>query len=73
MHRTLEDVFQHVASQPEREYLLGLSIMEIYNEVKFLGPEGRVCKLKSCYLGVVHASMLLVQQMYQKRRGALPF
>ena len=34
VQRTLEDVFQHVAAQPDREHLLGLSIMEIYNEVR---------------------------------------
>ena len=34
VQRTLEDVFEHVAAQPEREFLLGLSIMEIYNEVQ---------------------------------------
>ena len=34
VQRTLQDIFAHMEGQPDREFLLGISILEIYNEVR---------------------------------------
>ena len=50
VQRALQQIFAHVDAQPEREFLLAISMLEIYNEV-VPGPSGHCTRGLHCRSG----------------------
>ena len=66
VQRTLQQIFAHMESQPEREFLLAVSILEIYNEVcTSPSMQAQLCRSMQTMYGQGTASTWLQMLCYQ--------